>query len=84
MRKIRIAQIGMNANSHAPHIFNSIAKQNEIFDFAGYALPENERERIPPLSPQESRWLVQSGGTVECRSPGSEPATPADASVTAQ
>ena len=47
MRKIKIAQIGMNMYSHANTIFSSIAKQTDIFEVAGYCLPENERERIP-------------------------------------
>lgn len=46
MRKIRIAQIGMNTNSHSSQIFRSIAEQSDIFEVVGYVLPENERERI--------------------------------------
>lgn len=47
MKKIRIAQIGFNQNSHSVPIFASLAKQSDIFEIAGYVLPENERERIP-------------------------------------
>jgi len=47
MRKIKIAQIGMNAMSHGTQIFGSLKKQNDIFEIAGYALPEKERERMP-------------------------------------
>ena len=47
MKKIRIAQIGMNEYSHSTQIFGSIAKQTDLFDVAGYVLPENERERLP-------------------------------------
>ena len=47
MRKIKIAQIGISANSHGWEIFKSIEKQNEIFEFVGYTLPENEREKFP-------------------------------------
>ncbi len=47
MRKIKVAQIGISANSHGWHIFKSIAKQNDIFQIVGYALPENEREKFP-------------------------------------
>jgi len=47
MRKIKIAQIGVNTNSHSNEIFGSIKSQNDIFDVVGYVLPENERERLP-------------------------------------
>lgn len=47
MNKIKIAQIGTSANSHGNYIWKSIIKQKEIFDFVGYALPENEREKFP-------------------------------------
>lgn len=47
MRKIKIAQIGINTNSHSNEIFGSLKKQSDIFEIAGYVLPENERERIP-------------------------------------
>lgn len=47
MRKIRVAQIGINAHSHSNEIFRSIKKQSDIFEIAGYVLPENEKERIP-------------------------------------
>lgn len=44
MRKIRIAQIGINRYSHAPEIFASLKKHTELFDLAGYCLVEDERE----------------------------------------
>lgn len=47
MRKIKIAQIGFNLNSHSIQICDSLKKQSDIFDFVGYVLPENERARIP-------------------------------------
>jgi len=46
MRKIKIAQIGLNEYSHSVQIFGSIKKQNEIFDLVGYVLPENEDKRL--------------------------------------
>ena len=46
MRKIRIAQIGVNRYSHALPIFNSIKTLPEIFDVAGYCLVEGEREKF--------------------------------------
>ncbi len=44
MRKIRIAQIGVNRYSHAPEIFHTLSIHPEIFDIAGYALVEDERD----------------------------------------
>ena len=44
MRKIRIAQIGMNKYSHANTIFETLTQYPDVFDIAGYALVENERE----------------------------------------
>ena len=46
MRKIKIAQIGLNFNSHSCEIFTSLKKQSDIFEIAGYVLPENEKERL--------------------------------------
>ncbi len=47
MKKIRIAQIGLNRNSHASQVFTSLRKQNELFEVVGYVLPEQERLLIP-------------------------------------
>ncbi len=44
MRKIKIAQIGMNRYSHAPEVFHTLAIHPEVFDLVGYALVEDERE----------------------------------------
>jgi len=44
MRKIRIAQIGMNRYSHAPEIFHTLSINPEIFELVGYALVEDERD----------------------------------------
>lgn len=44
MRRIKIAQIGVNKYSHGPEVFQSLTKQSEIFDVVGFALPENARE----------------------------------------
>lgn len=46
MKKIKIAQIGINRFSHSNEIFGSICKQNELFDVVGCVFPENEKERI--------------------------------------
>ncbi len=35
MRKIKIAQIGMNEYSHCRQIFKSIAKQTDVFEVVG-------------------------------------------------
>jgi len=47
MRKIKIAQIGLNTYSHSTEIFESLKKQQDIFEIVGYVLPENEQERLP-------------------------------------
>ncbi|MBQ8882006.1 MAG: Gfo/Idh/MocA family oxidoreductase, partial [Clostridia bacterium] len=44
MRKIRIAQIGMNRYSHAPEVFTTLKLHPEVFELVGYALVEDERE----------------------------------------
>jgi len=63
MRKIRIAQIGINRYSHGYDIFETLRALPEIFDIAGYALVEDEREAcrdklgifdgFPELTPAE-------------------------------
>ena len=47
MKKIKIAQIGTSKNSHGNMIWQSLVKQVDIFEVAGYALPENERIKFP-------------------------------------
>ena len=47
MRKIKIAQIGTSLNSHGNNIFDSLKKQTDMFELAGYVLPENEWEKFP-------------------------------------
>lgn len=47
MRKIRIAQIGLNANSHSIPVWFRLMRNTEVFDLAGYVLPEGEREKYP-------------------------------------
>lgn len=44
MKKIRIAQIGINRYSHGRDIFLTLRSCPKLFDIAGYALVENERE----------------------------------------
>ena len=44
MRKIRIAQIGINRYSHAPDVFYTLKLHPELFEIVGYALVEDERE----------------------------------------
>lgn len=46
MKKIRIAQIGTSENSHGNAVFHSLKKQSDIFEVAGFALPEHEREKF--------------------------------------
>ena len=47
MKKIRIAQIGTSQNSHGCPIWRRLLRNTDIFDVAGYAFPENEREKFP-------------------------------------
>lgn len=47
MRKIRIAQIGLNTFSHSVQIFNTLCRRTDLFDVAGICFPENEKERLP-------------------------------------
>ena len=51
MQKIKIAQIGVNSFSHSGEIFDALKKQSDMFEIAGYVLPENERERLPYKMP---------------------------------
>ncbi len=44
MKKIRIAQIGINRYSHAPDVFHTLSIHPEQFEIAGYVLVEDERE----------------------------------------
>ena len=44
MRRIKIAQIGINQYSHGPELFYTIKAHPEIFDLVGYALVEDEKE----------------------------------------
>ena len=47
MRKIRVAQIGLNTYSHSCEIFTTMKRLSDVFEIVGYVLPENERERLP-------------------------------------
>lgn len=47
MRKVKIAQIGTSTYSHGNFVFNSLKKQSDVFEIAGFAFPENEREKYP-------------------------------------
>ncbi len=47
MKKIRIAQIGTSTYSHGNDIWNTLKKQTDIFDIAGYVFPEGERSKFP-------------------------------------
>lgn len=47
MKKIKVAQIGTNFYSHGPFIWDTLKNLSDTYELAGYALPENERERLP-------------------------------------
>lgn len=62
MRKIRIAQIG-SGHDHATAVFRCLERRTDLFEVAGYSIPEEEKalypERLdkfgtfPELSPEE-------------------------------
>lgn len=47
MKKIKIAFIGFNKNSHALDVFKTLERLNDIFEIVGYHLPCGEREKFP-------------------------------------
>ena len=47
MRKIRVALIGVNANSHSTQIYTRTGWHSDVFEIAGYVMPENEKEKYP-------------------------------------
>lgn len=47
MKRIRIAQIGTSRYGHGNQIFQSIADQKDVFEIAGYAMPEGEKDKFP-------------------------------------
>lgn len=46
MRKVRIAQIGLNTFSHSVQIFNTLRKRTDLFEVVGICFPENEKQRL--------------------------------------
>lgn len=46
MKKIRIAQIGINEYSHGRDIFNTLKDLPNAFELVGYALVEDEKEKF--------------------------------------
>lgn len=44
MKRIRIAQIGVNRYSHSTEIFSTLKSMPELFEIVGYAIVEDERE----------------------------------------
>lgn len=47
MKKIRIAQIGTSRFGYGNAVFDTLKQRSDLFEIAGYALPENEREKFP-------------------------------------
>ena len=47
MSSIRIAQIGTSRYSHGNFIFDALKKSPDIFEIAGYAMPEGEEAKFP-------------------------------------
>lgn len=46
MEKIRVVQIGLG-HDHAAEVFNSMLRQPQIFEVAGFAVPESEEADFP-------------------------------------
>ena len=47
MKKIKVAQIGTSRYSHGNDIWCTLCRNDDLFEVAGYAFPENEREKFP-------------------------------------
>ena len=47
MRKIKVALIGVNANSHSTQVYTRTGWRSDVFEIAGYVMPENEKEKYP-------------------------------------
>ena len=47
MRRIRIAQIGTNINSHASQCFNALCAFPELFEVVGFCVVEDEKQTCP-------------------------------------
>lgn len=56
MKRIKIAQIGVNTYSHSNEIFGSICKQNDYFEVVGTVLPESESERLPQKTKELQKY----------------------------
>lgn len=46
MKKLKVVQIGIG-HAHATSTFNSILKQDDLFEVAGFAVPESEKTDYP-------------------------------------
>ena len=46
MKKVRIAQIGINEYSHGRDIFNTLKKLSDEYEVVGYVLVEDERQKF--------------------------------------
>ena len=60
MRKVKIALIGTNNLSHAMPVFNSVLKQDDIFEFVGYNFPEDEKEQWPTRAEEFKKYTELS------------------------
>lgn len=47
MKKIKVVMIGVNFYSHSSQVWNKLISNPDVFDVAGYVLPENERAKYP-------------------------------------
>lgn len=47
MNTIKVAMIGVNFYSHSTQVWNKLISNPDVFEVAGFVLPENERGRYP-------------------------------------
>lgn len=47
MKRIKVAMIGINFYSHGAQVWKKMISNPDVFEVAGYVLPENERAKYP-------------------------------------
>lgn len=51
MKRIKVAMIGINFYSHGAQVWKKMISNPDVFEVAGYVLPENERAKYPSMMP---------------------------------
>lgn len=71
MRKLRVAQIGV-AHDHAAAIFKCMVEMPDVFEIAGYCIPQDEFQRSKPLEqiyadyPRLTLEQIAADKTLDC------------------